>query len=543
MKRPDLEREPMRRGACQISRDAIGAVRPGVSPPRKKAGKQGAHHEGESLPNRCPMGTPIEGDHVRMTPGPTESNSSGQHRGMEPSTMNFTPPYPKPHKSKSSFFLRFLRGWNSWLDVLFERSYKMKMGHIRQPGMDIYMVNDKDWLRTILSDHRIYPKHPLMHRMLEPLLGNGIFTTNGKVWERQRALVDQAFAHARLKLVFGLMADAVGDMLARMDKVADGSSVEMDSEMTFVTADIIFRTILTETLDERSAKEIYDAFAEFQHHAQRALILMLYRLPPYFATRASQRAATRIRGALSKIIARRVAESQLPNPPVYSDILAGLMEARDPVSQDSFSYEELVDQVCVLFLAGHETSASALTWALYLVSHSPEMQQRMLEEIEREVGARPFEMSDMKSLSCVGDVFREALRLYPPVAFFAREATHEHCIRDKKVKPGAPIMIAPWLLHRHRDYWERPDEFDPTRFTTPEGKESAKCAYLPFSKGPRVCIGAAYATQEAVLILASIVRRFRVEPDKDHVPMPVGRVTVRSDNGVRVKLIPRQKAA
>jgi cytochrome P450 len=199
--------------------------------------------------------------------------------GLDP--MAFIPPYPKPHKTKSSFVLRFLRGWNSWLDVLFERSYKMKMGQIRQPGMDVYMVNDKDWVRTILGDTRTYPKHQLMHRMLEPLLGTSIFTTNGRVWERQRALVDQAFAQARLKLVFGLMADAVADMLRRMDQVADGRSIEIDGEMTYVTADIIFRTILSETLDEQSAKEIYDAFVEFQHHAQRAMILMIYRIPPY----------------------------------------------------------------------------------------------------------------------------------------------------------------------------------------------------------------------------------------------------------------------
>jgi cytochrome P450 len=455
--------------------------------------------------------------------------------------MNFTPPYPKPHKNKSSFFLRFLRGWNSWLDVLFERSYSMKMGQIRQPGMDVYMVNDTDWVRNILADTRKYPKHHLMHRMLEPLLGISIFTTNGRTWERQRALVDQAFVQARLKLVFGLMADAVTDMLARMDQVADGRSKEVDGEMTYVTADIIFRTILSETLGEKSAREIYDAFVEFQHHAQRAMILMIYRIPPYFATRASRRSAQKIRAFLSTIITGRVKEAEGPNPPVYNDILAGLMEAKDRVSHDSFNYEELVDQVCMLFLAGHETSASALTWALYLISHAPDMQQRMVEEIEREVGTRPFEIGDIKSLPTVGDVFREALRLYPPVGFFVREATHDHCIRDKNVKEGSPILIAPWLLHRHRALWDKPDEFDPDRFNTAEGKESAKCAYIPFSKGPRVCIGAAYATQEAVLILASIARRYRIEPDPDHVPRPVGRVTIRSDNGVRVRMVPRER--
>ena len=450
--------------------------------------------------------------------------------------MNFQPPYPKPHTRKSSFLLRFLRGWNSWIDVLFERSYSMKMGKISQPGMDIFMVNDADWVRKILGDTHEYPKHKLMHRMLEPLLGTSIFTTNGKVWERQRRLVEPAFAQARLKLVFSLMADSVAGMTRRLDAVADGRSYEVDGEMTYVTADIIFRTILSENLEESAAKEIYDAFLEFQHHAQRAMILMIYRLPPVISAWKSKRAAKKIRVILSEIIARRLAERDSGQGSAKQDILAGMMDAVDPVNGDRFSYEELVDQVCMLFLAGHETSASALTWALYLISQCPHLQDKMYEEIQAEVGDRDFELSDIKSLPTVGNVFRETLRLYPPVGFFVREAAQSQCIRDKEVKQGSPILISPWLLHRHRTLWERPDEFDPGRFDTHAGKESSKCAYIPFSKGPRVCIGAAYATQEAVLILASIVRRYRVEADPSHVPKVVGRVTIRSGNGVRVKL-------
>lgn len=450
--------------------------------------------------------------------------------------INFSPPYPKPHKHKSSLILRFLRGWNSWLDVLFERSYSMKMGQISQFGMQVFMVNDAEWVRRILNDSQEYPKHRLMHRMLEPLLGNSIFTTNGPVWQRQRRLVEPAFAAARLKLVFALMNGSVGAMLERLDRVADGRSFEVDGEMTYVTADIIFRTMLSESLEERQAKEIYDAFIEFQHHAQRAMILMIYRLPPFFATRASRRAAAKIHAILAAMIYRRFAEYERGESIRYQDILAGLMEATDPVTGDRFSYEELVDQVCMLFLAGHETSASALTWSLYLLSHCPHLQERICAEIKVAVDSREFELSDMKNLPTASNVFREALRLYPPVGFFAREAAHTQCIRDKQVSQGSPILISPWLLHRHRELWNRPDEFDPDRFNTPEGRESAKCAYLPFSKGPRVCIGAAFATQEAVLVLASMVRRYCIESDTNHVPKAVGRVTLRSDNGVRIKL-------
>lgn len=455
--------------------------------------------------------------------------------------MNFTPPFPCPHKSKSTFFLRFLRGWRSWLDVLFERSYRMKLGHYRQPGLDVYMVNEPSLVRRILVEKpREYPKHKLMHQMLEPLLGNSIFTTNGEVWERQRRLMDQAFEQARLRLVFPLMRGAVDDMAQRLDAVANGQPYAIDGEMTHVTADIIFRTILTAPLSEREANEIFEAFIEFQSHAQRAMVLGMYRLPAGFARRASARCAARIRGVLATVIKARFDARERGEKVAREDILSALMEAVDPVNGDRFSYEEMVDQICMLFLAGHETSASALAWALYLLSRSPDLQRAMHEEIESVAGGRDLEFSDIKKLRNTWNLFRETLRLYPPVGFFVREAVQTHCMRDKEIRPGSPVLVSPWLIQRHRDHWERPDEFDPCRFETAEGKESARKAYLPFSIGERVCIGAAFATQEAILILASIMRRYEVLAVADHVPQPVGRVTIRSNNGIYVRLKRRE---
>ncbi|HYN55349.1 MAG TPA: cytochrome P450 [Methylotenera sp.] len=451
--------------------------------------------------------------------------------------MKFIPPYPIPHKTKSSFLLRFLRGWRSWLDVLFEKSYSMKMGQFSQPGMTAYMVNDPDWVKQILvKNPKAYPKHQMMHRMLEPLLGSSIFTTNGEVWERQRALVDQAFAQARLKLVFPLMVESVQDMLHRLDKVADGQSYEVDSEMTYIAADIIFKTILSKSLDAESAKTIYEAFITFQHHAQKAMMLMVYRLPPYFSTRASRKPAQKIRAILAAIIAKRYEERAQGVDGHYKDILSGLMNAKDPITGSQFSYEEMVDQICMLFLAGHETSASALAWSLYLLSNCSDLQAKILAEIDEKVLGKDIGYSEIKQLQWVNDTFREAMRLYPPVGFFVREAIEDHCMRDKEVKAGSPILVSPWLIHRHREMWDDPDTFAPERFQTESGRASIKCAYIPFSKGPRVCIGAAFATQEAILTLASIVRRYEILPVETHTPRVVGRVTIRSDNGIRIRL-------
>ena len=448
----------------------------------------------------------------------------------------FIPPYPKPHKTKSSFFLRFFRGWHSWLHVLFEKSYSMRMGEIRQPGGTVFMVNEPSWVRHILvGEARSFPKHDLMHQLLEPLLGVSIFTTNGAIWERQRRLVDQAFEQARLQLVFPAMQESVAALLLRLDKVADGRDFEVDGEMTYVTADVMFRTILSETLAEADAYSIYESFLLFQKHAQRASLLLMYRIWSWPARFACRKPAQMIRRILSEIIARRFEEVKQSGSSPKLDILNGLMQAVDPVAGDRFTYQETVDQVCMLFLAGHETSASALAWSLYLLSHRPDLQVRMREEIREHTIGGDLSFSAIRKLRLTSNVFREALRLYPPVGFFAREAVEDSRIRDKNVPAGSAVLISPWLIQRHRDLWERPDEFDPDRFDTLEGKESSKCAYLPFSAGPRVCVGMAFATQEAILILSSVVRRYQLEPVLSHEPKPVGRVTIRSDNGIRVR--------
>ena len=447
----------------------------------------------------------------------------------------FIPPYPKPHKSKSSFLLRFFRGWHSWLHVLFEKSYSMQMGEIHQPGGSVYMVNEPKWVRHVLVDEASsFPKHELMHDLLEPLLGVSIFTTNGEVWKRQRSLVDQAFTQAKVQVVFAEMQSAVDAMLSRLNLVADGRETEVDGEMTYVTADVMFRAILSETLAERDARQIYESFLDFQKHAQRASLLMMYRLWAWPMRYACRKPAKRIRRILAEIISRRYTETEVVKAR-RNDILSGLMEAVDPIKGDKFSYKETVDQVCTLFLAGHETSASALAWSLYLLSRSPGVQNRIYNEIQEHAPDGRLTFAAIRKLRLVSNVFREALRLYPPVGFFVRTSMSDTRMRDKDIPAGAPVLISPWLVQRHRTLWERADEFDPDRFDSPAGKESAKCAYIPFSAGPRVCVGKAFATQEALLILASIVQRYRIDAASTHEPKPVGRVTVRSDNGIRVR--------
>lgn len=460
----------------------------------------------------------------------------------------FCPVHPKPLKNKASLLFMFFGKRKSWLDGLFERSYRMKMGHVRLPGMELFMVNQPSLVRQVLiDDAEKFPKHALLGRILKPLLGDSIFTTNGSVWKRQRRMLDPAFAQARLKTVFPLMIAASVAMRNRLNQLGPEAVHDVDVEMTHVTADIIFRTILSSPLEGEDAHAIFNAFLRFQEAAPRIVMPIIYRLPrwmtPWLQRVKGNRAAEEIRSVLEKIIRRRYDAHQRGEPDPHQDILSSLLEAVDVETGKPFEFDELVDQVAMLFLAGHETSASALAWTLYLVSMCPEIQERMHKESVAVLGDRDPEFSDIKQLELTWNVFREALRLYPPVGFFAREATETTKMRDKVMRKGSTIVISPWLIHRHETYWERPNEFDPDRYADDKSRESLQNAYLPFGLGPRVCMGAAFAMYEAALILGVLMRDYRFESLPDHEPQPVGRLTIRSENGVRLKIVRRATAA
>lgn len=457
---------------------------------------------------------------------------------------HFCPAYPRPRRIRASSLLMFFSARRSWLDALFERSYRMQMGEVHLPGLDLYMVNQPGLVRQVLSEEASdFPKSPLLGDALRPLLGESIFTTNGAQWQRQRAMMDPAFAQARLGVAFPVMQEATGDMLRRLARLPDGAEHDLEVEMTHVTADIIFRSIFSVPMAGSDAHRVFEAFARFQALAPRLLLPSFFGLRwlvwPWDAWRSRQ-AAREIRGLLEQLIRPRyeARHTDPTNAPV--DILAAFMDARDPVTGAPFSFDELVDQVAMLFLAGHETSASALTWACYLIAQSPEVQERMHAEVTSQLNDREPQAGELKQLRLTWNVFRETLRLFPPVGFMARQSAKTCPMRNKTVSSGSTVVVSPWLIHRHRELWQEPDAFDPDRYEADPSRESLRQAYLPFGMGPRVCMGAAFALQEAALILSSLVRHYRLTVVRGHVPEPVGRLTIRSANGVRLCLHRRE---
>ncbi len=455
----------------------------------------------------------------------------------------FCPVYPTPRKSKLPPWRAFFSASHSWLDTLYERSYHMQMGQVSLLNSTLFMVNQPACVHQVLSSNvDNYPKHALLGQALQPLLGESIFTTNGSQWERQRQMMNPSFAQARIHVAFGHMLQATQAMLQRIAQWDLTTSHDIQEEMTHVTADVIFRTIFSENINTTHAREIFASFTEYQTLSPRLTLPLVYGLKwlsPFWLRKRSDKAAKRIREHLLAIIAPRFAQRDLVAQDTPSDILGSLLLARDEATGERFTLEELLDQVAMLFLAGHETSASAVSWALHLLSHSPAIQDRMVEEIEQVIGAQALQASQLKAMDLTWNVFRETLRLFPPVGFFARGVNQPDKLRDKHLREGDSVVISPWLIHRHRGMWERPDEFDPDRFSQAAGKASAKEAYLPFSAGPRVCIGTAFAHQEAVVILSQLVQRYQILPAQGHTPMPVGRLTIRSANGIAVHLVAR----
>ena len=458
------------------------------------------------------------------------------------SLTDFIPPKPKPHVRKLNPLRRILQVRHSSLSVLFKRSYSMHLGDVWTPSRKVYFVNQPDLVdRVLVKEAAKYPKSISMGSMLEFLMGTGVFVSNGELWRKQRRMLDPAFNQARIQDVFPLMRMATEAMAERFRQNVDGAVLPIDEETTHVTADIIFRTIYSRPFTAEESRRIFKAFGRFQELAYAQGVWRLAGVPTWLSPGRifAARYGGIIRRLLEDSIEERVREQALGQKIERKDILASLLDARDPVTGEKFSRKDLVDQISVLFLAGHETSASVLAWALYLIARRPDIQDRLYAESMAAFGDRAPEFSDMRRLKLARDVFRETLRLYPPVSFMSRDATEPTTMRDKEIKPGEMIFVSPWLIQRHEKLWDRPDVFDPDRFSDPASKESQRSAYIPFSAGPRVCLGASFAMQEGMLILAYLTRHFRFEALPNHTPRPIARLTLRSENGVRLRVFRR----
>jgi len=446
-----------------------------------------------------------------------------------------------PSQRRKFFLSGLWQAQKDLLRILPEITYRTLMGRLPLGLRDIFFANGSAVVREILSaDAENYPKSRQMYRALHPLVGDGIFISNGATWLRRRRMVNPAFENVRLRVAFPVMQAAVNDMLARLAAVADGELVNLDAEMAHVTADIIFRTIFSQPLTQKASRDVFDAFAQYQEALPHLDIVEILGMPdwiPRRSLRKAKRAAQPIREILRSMIEPRMRSGAVQQ----QDILGVLINSRD-AQGGRFELEELVDEVAVLFLAGHETSASALSWAVYLASQQPDIEHRLAAEAGRILATGEARFEDINRLALTRNVFKEALRLYPPVSFITREAKEERSIGRWRVRRNSMMVVSPWVIHRHRSFWQQPDCFIPDRYDKIESSDTEKQAYLPFGSGPRSCPGASFAMLEGPLILASLFHHFRVVVAPEVDVQPICRLTTRPSNRILVHLRPRVTA-
>ncbi|MDU8929763.1 cytochrome P450 [Alisedimentitalea sp. MJ-SS2] len=455
--------------------------------------------------------------------------------------MTALPPKPPARQGKVSLrrYAKLFR--QDILSAQPTRLYRAWMAEFRTPFFRSYMCNDPALVDLVLRKRPDdFPKSNRIREGLAPLLGNSVFITNGETWKRQRRIIDPAFEGGRLRDVFPAMWDAGMAAVARLEALADGTPQEIEAQTSHAAADVIFRTLFSIPIEHEIAGAVFSKFKEHQR-AQPVLnlgaVLPLPRWFPRFHSRQTKSTARDIRGLITRLTAQRMDEITAGTAP--DDLATKIMTTADPLTGDVFDTEEMVDQVAIFFLAGHETSASALAWSLYLLAMHPEWQDKLAVEAQFELEPEKIFFSTMSKLKLSRDVFREAMRLYPPVPMMVREASCPEHFRDRDVPEGSQIVLSPWHLHRHERLWERPDEFDPARWHTPNGKDCQRKAYIPFSAGQRVCTGSGFAMVEGPLLLSMMVRAYRFELVPERPAMPVAHLTVRGKDGIWLKIAKR----
>jgi cytochrome P450 len=453
----------------------------------------------------------------------------------------YRPPAPIPRGPLPSLIRAAWAGDRDLLGLLPDLAYQEMVTSLGMSRRGILIVNDPTMITDILTNNDgFFPKNDLMVGALEGLVGDSIFVSDGAAWRRQRRMIDPAFSHMRINKAYHAMSGAMDDYLDQAAGLADrNEAFSLDSAMSLLTADIICRTIFSRSLDNKAGRDVFHAFTAFERSVANVALTRLLLGKPFAKVPqppSVQQACHIIRAHFNHMLDERQAKGASES----DDIAGAIIEARDPETGLGFTREELIDQIGVFFLAGHETTASVLTWTFFILSQKPDLVARMRVEIDAIVGNGPVLIEHTKKMTFTRNVFRETLRLYPPITFIPRVAAEDCMIGNRRVKRGTMIMIAPWTVHRHQALWSQPDIFDVDRFSPEREKDIRPGAFMPFGLGPRICVGAAFATVESALILASLMRDFDIISERPEQVRPASRLTTRPAQEIICRLSRRR---
>jgi cytochrome P450 len=359
--------------------------------------------------------------------------------------------------------------------------------------------------RVLVENAKAYHKSP-NYQGLKVMLGQGLLTSEGDHWRRQRKLAQPAFHRERIAGFVDTMAGTTADMLARWASLDAGTVIDVHAEMMRLTLRIVGKTLLSADL-ESDAKQFGEALNVAIHWAN-AYVESIVRVPPWFPTPAN----LRFRSAQRTIegVVLRVVEERRRSGADQNDLLAMFMNARDETTGERMTDRQLLDELLTLTLAGHETTANALAFTFHLLSRHPAVLADLREEAARVLGGRAPALEDLPRMPYTKAVIEESLRLYPPAWVFERIALEDDEIVGHRIPRGTIVAVSPFVMHRLPSLWPNPEGFDPRRFLEPDPNRP-KLAYLPFGGGPRTCIGNTFALTELQIILPMIVQRASLE--------------------------------
>jgi cytochrome P450 len=448
---------------------------------------------------------------------------------------DFVPPYPDRPKGRLSAFATLRLARRNFLAIWEDRCFEWEVFSSRLLSRSLVVCNSPDTVASAFVERHdsFERKSPQMRHGLAPLLGDGLFISDGGIWRRRRRIVAPIVHVSHLPLFAPLMVQAATETAECWAKLSRATPINALTEMARLTAEIICRTVFGRQLGAEQAAEIIAAFSRYQRLIGQLDLAYFFGLPdwlPRFHSPAIHRAAKRIHQVLDQVI--RDCRERLSTG--ETSMIRLLLEARDTETGEPLDHSALRNEAAVIFMAGHETTANSLAWTWYLLSQMPEVEERLHAELAQVLAGRPPSLDDVPKLIYTRAVFEETIRLYPPVPLLARQALCDETIRGRPVPVGSLVMVVPWLLHRHRRYWGKPDHYIPERFLPENAELRVRHAYLPFSVGPRICAGAAFGLTEAILCIATLAQRARLRLAPDAVVTPICRLTLRPGDDLRM---------
>ena len=404
-----------------------------------------------------------------------------------------------------------------------------------------FLVNHPDGVKHILQDNAAnYVKAEVVRPLLAPALGNGLVTSEGEAWRWHRRIMTPAFSAGSVAGYAGIVTEATGAMLRNWDEQGDGSPLDLEGAMKELTLDIIARAMFSSD-SARIKHTLHRSSNRYQAEMNLSPLALIPGINRVWARVKKRRAAQILKDfnvLMAQLIDSRMGRSGVPS---NDDLLDRLLHARDPETGRGLSAKDVRDEMVTIFVAGHETTALALCWTWFLLSQHPDAEQRLWAEIDGALNGAAPGYNDVRRLPYTRMVFDEALRLLPPVHSLAwRQALESDEVCGRAIPAGAIIGIIPWVIHRHRALWDAPERFDPERFASERSGEHPRCAYIPFSVGPRFCIGASLALTVGIMVLSHVAQRYRLRLAQDEPVEPRGLLTLHPRNGLAMRAIRRE---